>query len=336
MKILALGEVMLRLMPPDYKQLSQVTTLEFLFSGTGLNILSGLHQMGDTSYLVTVLPNNNIGRAASCQIRALGINDTYIRYKSNHIGTYILEQGFGPRASTVTYLNRNESSFGISTLADFANLDCLKDMDALHLCGITLALNERTRETAFAFARKAKELGIPIIFDCNFRPTLWNDKDKSKIKALYTEMLHLANIVFATEKDAELLLEFTAKNAKNTIDKREKLLKQMQDTFDIEAIFGTIRSIKKNKQYLQGFGVIKGTTTLSPTYLLEVYDRIGGGDAFAASCIHMYLQSEAIQTTVDFATASGVLGHTTYGDSPILSKTDILNFMEFGKQDVLR
>ena len=66
MKILAFGEVMMRMMPSDYKTLTQVNELEFLFTGTGINILSGLYQMGEQVSFVTKLPDNAIGKSGQC------------------------------------------------------------------------------------------------------------------------------------------------------------------------------------------------------------------------------------------------------------------------------
>ena len=172
MKILAFGEVMMRMMPSDYKTLTQVNELEFLFTGTGVNILSGLYQMGEDVSLLTRLPDNAVGKAASANIRKLGINDHYIVYGDNHIGIYFLEKGIGNRASQVTYLNRKDSSFGHSQLSDY-DLSCLDGQDALHICGISLAMNNNVREVAFKLAKEAKRRGIKVIFDCNFRPSLW-------------------------------------------------------------------------------------------------------------------------------------------------------------------
>ena len=144
MKIIAFGEVMMRMMPPNYKKLSQVDTLEFLYTGTGVNVLSGLYQMGHEVYLTTRLPDNIVGQAASAHIRKLGIHDDYVCYGTNHIGIYFLEQGIGNRASQITYLNRLDSSFGKSQISDY-DFSCLDGMDALHICGISLALRENLR-----------------------------------------------------------------------------------------------------------------------------------------------------------------------------------------------
>lgn len=326
---------MMRLMPPHYKTLAQTDTLEFLFTGTGMNILSGLYQMGDESYIVTRLPDNPVGKAATAQLRKLGIHDDYVCYGDDHIGIYFLEQGIGNRTSQVTYLNRKESSFGLSQLSDY-NFDCLNNVDALHICGISLALNGRLREIALTFAKEAKKRNVKIIFDCNFRPSLWTNVHQKQIKMIYEEMFLIADIVFAGIKDATLLLQ---KEVDETLPYDQQLIKVFQDIcqeYHIDAIFGTMREATATNQYLSGYMIQKDTFVKSQKYLLTVFDRVGGGDGFAAGAIHGYFHHMENQELIEYATCSGVLAHTTYGDSPILHKDVIIDFMKNGKSDIKR
>lgn len=335
MKILAFGEVMMRMMPPNYKTLTQTDTLEFLFTGTGMNILSGLYQMGDQGYLATRLPDNSVGKAASAHMRKLGIHDDYVNYGDNHIGIYFLEQGIGNRASQVTYLNRKDSSFGLSQVSDY-DFDCLNDMDALHICGISLALNDRLRDIAFSFAKEAKKRNVKVIFDCNFRPSLWIHSNNDQIKRIYEEMFYLADMVFAGIKDAKLLLQKTVDESLPFDQQLSYIFQSICREYHIEAIFGTIRNMKSSQQYLSGYMVQKDSFIKSQEYELTVYDRVGGGDGFAAGAIHGYFHHMEQQELIEYATCSGVLAHTTYGDSPILHKDNIIDFIKHGKIDIKR
>ena len=96
--ILAFGEVMLRLCPQHYKMLDQTDTLDMIYSGTGLNILSGLARNGVQTSLLTVLPENPVGHAAAASIRKLGVQDNHLIFKGSHIGTYVsFTYGSSPR-----------------------------------------------------------------------------------------------------------------------------------------------------------------------------------------------------------------------------------------------
>lgn len=330
MKILAFGEVMMRMMPSNYKKLEQVDRLEFLYTGTGVNILSGLYQMGHDVYLTTTLPNNNVGKAASSHIRKLGIKDDYIYYNGNHIGVYFLEQGFGNRASQVTYLNRLDSSFGQSSIKDY-DFSCLDGMDALHICGISLAMRDNVREIAFAFAKEAKKRNIKVIFDFNYRPSLWQGCNDN-VKDIYAKMLELTDIVFAGYKDVTLLLGKSVDNSLSYEKQLEEMMSMLCKEYDIEVVFGTIRK----DDSLQGYMISNGKIVLSDVMSLKVLDRIGGGDGFASGAIDGYLTNMEFNYLINYATASGILAHTTYGDSPIMSKDEIIDFIENGNIDIKR
>lgn len=335
MKILAFGEVMMRLMPPDYKRLTQTNHLEYLFSGTGVNVLSGLYQMGDQAYITTVLPDNSIGYAAAAHIRKLGIKDDFISYTGDHIGIYLLEKGLGNRPSQVTYLNRKESSFGKSTKEAY-DLSILDGMDAVHICGISLAISKEVREVAYQLALKAKEKGIKVIFDCNFRSALWDENERIQVKGLYEKMLHLADIVFAGYKDATLLLDIPIDSNLSYMEQLPLVLQTMCNRYNIEVLFGTNREHQMGKDHIQGYYVTSQTFLITELYPLTIYDRVGGGDGFAVGAIHAYMHGYAEEKMIEFATLSGVLAHTTYGDSSILTKKEIIRIMENGYQDIQR
>lgn len=336
MKILAFGEVMMRLMPPNYKLLTQTNNLEYLFTGTGVNILSGLYRLGNEVYLSTVLPKNSVGFAASDHLRKLGIIDSLVSYNGEHMGMYFLEVGVGRRPSRVTYMNRIESSFGQSSMKDYDINKLLEGKDAIHICGISLALNKNTRECAKTLAKKAKDRGIKVIFDCNFRPSLWSDEEREFAKSEYENMLQLSDIVFAGEKDAELLLEIEYPDNLKDKEKMQYLIGKMRTTFNIESILGTIRKNHGEDQQIQGYLLNDSGIKFSKFYDLVVYDRVGGGDGFASGAIHALLNGYTDEDIVEFATCSGVLAHTTYGDSPMVSIEDIERLKSGVYTDLIR
>ncbi|VYU04212.1 sugar kinase [Clostridium tertium] len=336
MDILAFGEVMMRLMPPDYKLLTQSESLNFLYTGTGVNILSGLYQMGNNVYLATTLPDNNVGYAAAANLRKLGIRDDCILFKNDYLGIYFLEMGIGDRASRVTYMNRKDSSFAKSTIEDYEIENLLEGKSCLHLCGIALSMNENVRNLVYTFAKKAKEKKLKVIFDCNFRVSLWKEKDKEIAREEYEKILRLSDIVFAGEKDGELLLGIKAPEDLKENDKTKFILNSMRKKYNIDIIFGTKRRNKDKKQFLQGYLLDDHDFIISNEYELTIYDRVGAGDGFAAGAIHGILHNFDKKEIIEFATCSGVLAHTTYGDSPLLGVEDIQRFMNNKHIDLIR
>lgn len=326
MKFGAFGEVMIRLTTADHLLLTQTNQLDLRFTGTGLNVLSGLSQFGDQGYLMTSLPANHVGQAAAAGIRHLGIHDDHVHYQGDHMGIYFLEKGLGGRPSYVTYLNRHMSSFCQGTYSETAFDAFLDTIDALHFCGISLAINETLSQTVLKLARSAVQKKIPVIFDCNYRSGLWQGKDPDIALERYRQMMALADIVFVSVRDCDHLGIPTEQRSE------PEILQAIKEQFQLKILFGTHRCANGYQGYLlddQGY-------LDSRIYPLVVFDRIGAGDAFAAGAIYGYFHEMDRNDLIDFATASGVLAHTTYGDSPVLSKAEIDDFRLHGQQDLIR
>ncbi len=332
--VYAFGEVMMRLEAPNFRKLDQTHSLDFSFSGTGVNVLSALSHFGHQTSLITKLPNNSIGQAAAAYLRTLGISLSSVVYGGDYLGMYFLERGFGPRPSKVTYTNRLESSFCQSNLEEYPLESIFDGASLIHFCGISLAVSEQTRKLTLEVAKRAKERGIMISFDCNYRSTLW--KGYEEARPVYKKMLELSDICFMTEKDAIYLLDMhtTPTSRESQI---EDLLPAVAKTYGIATIAGTIRTIHStDSQSIQGFLVEGEKVTYSSAYPLQVLDRIGGGDGFSSGVLHGVLSGLGSQETVDFAIGSGILAHTTYGDSPISAIEDVRSFLNHQISDVVR
>lgn len=332
-KILAFGEVMMRLSVPDYKKLSQSNILEYSFSGTGMNVLSGLSQFGHEVELLTKLPKNSLGEAAKSQIRKLGISDKKVIYGDEYIGMYFLEQGYGNRNSKVTYTNRLESSFCKSKLDEYNLEEILKDVKLIHFCGISLAVTENVREIIFEIVKKAKQKNILISFDCNYRSSLWENYEEAR--PIYKKMLELSDIVFASEQDAIKIFELTSEFQEEE-KRREDFLYQIKNIFSLKAVACTKREILSNNHHRLTGIYLNDKIYYSPNMDCFILDRIGGGDGFTAGILHGILKEYSFQDTVEFAMASGILAHTTSGDSPISSIEDVRKIIKDGVSDVSR
>lgn len=327
-KIKAFGEVMMRLEVPNHMKLEQTRELDIMYAGTGVNILGSLSRYGHETALVSRLPETALGDAALMQVRALGIGTENIARGGAFLGMYFLEKGFDVRASRVTYSDRLTSSFNTATVADYDFDVILSDVTMIHFCGIALAMTESTRETTIQLARRAKELGITIIFDNNYRPKLWHH-DYDLARKYYDEMLHLADICFMSDKDARLLLGFSSEKVEKK-EILEDLLSQVAQKYRIDTIACTIRDKQtalQNVSTLQGFVLHHDEIAYSREYSYQTFDRIGAGDGFASGIIHGLVHHFSLEELVEFSTAAGVLAHTTYGDTPVTSQEEVWNFV---------
>lgn len=326
MKILAFGEVMMRLTPPEYKLIEQTTTVDISFNGTGVNILSGLSHFGYKTSILTQLPNNHVGKAAAGFVRKLGIDDSHIRYKGDHIGVYFLEMGYGNRPSEVTYLERMSSAFGKSIPADYQIDTVINEFDIVHICGITLSLGEGTREAAIELAKKAHQAGKVVCFDFNYRPSLNKNHSHEWLKNQYERILPYCTVVFGGERDLKELLDLSG-------DTLEQLSQQFIEKFGVHYFSGSKRS---TGNHLSGFLYTSQEVSESPTYELKIFDRIGTGDAFAAGIITGIIEEWSADRTVTFATCNAVLAHTTFGDSPLIERSMVEKFMNNELNSVIR
>ncbi|MGG3454313.1 MULTISPECIES: sugar kinase [Paenibacillus] len=327
-RIAAFGEVMMRLQVPGYETLAQGDTLKYSFSGTGVNVASALSRYGHAGSLVTRLPDNPLGDAASAYLRKLGIDTARVLRGGKYVGMYFLENGFGMRPSRVTYSNRLDSSFNTAPEGTYDFAEIAAGVDAVHFCGITLAMNDGVRAHMKSFAEAVKRQGGMVIFDCNYRPSLWGEGGYVKAKPHYEAMLRLADIVMMNEKDAMLTLGMTTARQERE-DQLAELIPAVAESYGISAIAGTHRQIHgDNSHSLRGFLYKGGRLVYSDQLTFSVYDRIGAGDAFASGIIHGELEGFAPERTVRFAAAAGMLAHTVPGDTPIATEAEILRAME--------
>ncbi|MDQ6418916.1 sugar kinase [Paenibacillus sp. LHD-117] len=322
-RIAAFGEVMMRLQVPGYELLSQSNTLQYSFSGTGVNVAAALARFGHEGCLVSTLPDHAVGDAALAYLRRLGITPSFIRRDGKYVGMYFLENGFGARPSRVTYTNRLESSFNTAPEGAYDFNAIAQAVDVAHFCGITLAMNDAVRGHMKAFAKAVKASGGTVAFDCNYRPSLWGENAYAKAKPFYEDMLALADIVMMNEKDAMFTLGMTTEKETRR-EQLEDLIPAVAAKYRISAIAGTHRSINgDNTHALQGFIYTDGAFTYARPLTFAVHDRIGAGDAFTSGIIHGLTEGWSPEEIVTFAAGAGMLAHTIVGDTPMSSVGDI-------------
>ncbi|MHC5228718.1 sugar kinase [Enterococcus sp. LJL99] len=334
MKIGAFGEVMLRLTPPEQLLLEQTNTLRMSFTGTGVNLLSNLAHFGFESFLLTALPNNRLGEAALSKLQSLGINTKMIRKQHDHLGTYFAEVGFGVRPTQVTYQNRTNSSFGLSKILDYDLTGFLRQVDLIHICGISLSLTDRTAEAALELAKRAYENNKKVCFDFNFRPSLNQEpKKKQQLRSLYEKILPYCSIIFGSSRD---LIELLQEEPTNDDDKNIMLIQKFLKKYDIEWFAGTQRETTIDNKKISGYLITQTESFQTKMYNLKILDRIGAGDAYAAGILLGYAEKWSLAETVEFALANAVLAHTIHGDVPLTTREQVYQILHNPTVDLIR
>lgn len=205
MKFIAIGELMLRLSPPNYEKL--VTTHDFRvnYGGAEANVAVSLANLGVDSTFFTVLPNSDLGKSTINYLKSNDVHTKHIIRSEGRMGLYYLEEGVSVRPSQVIY-DRADSAFAEYDYKDVDFEEILKDYDWLHISGITPALSYNCRKMMDMAVKAAKKMGLTVSFDPNWRSTLWSFEMFLVSTFLMLMCLLESNLSMYTEK-MELMLK---------------------------------------------------------------------------------------------------------------------------------
>jgi len=335
-RILCFGEVLLRLSAPGAEFLLQTPRLETTFGGAEANVAVSLARFGHAVRMVSILPDNAIGRAASDELRRYGVDVSGLKAAPGRMGLYFFIPGAVRRASQVLY-DRAESAFARAG-ADAIDWDeALQGAGWLHLSGVTAALGPASAAVAVAAARAARVAGATVSFDCNYRARLWEAWGGDP-RPVLREMLGLADVVFGDHRDVALILGRSFEGQGEA--PRAAAAQLAFETWPNLQRMASTRRIQHsvNHHDLAGFMFDRagGAWETPAIPLTPIVDRIGGGDAFAAGLIHGLRRGLADQRTVEFALAAAALKHSIPGDFNLATVADVESLLSDGGLDVRR
>lgn len=327
-KIITFGEIMLRLSTPDHQTINQTHSYLANYGGGEANVAVALSHMGHKTYFMSKLPPNQLGDGAIAHLMEHGVNTDYIVRGSTILGIYFLETGFGGRPSKVIY-NRKHSAITRIDLSEFDFDEVFCDATWFHVSGISLALNERVAKFAVEAAKYCHEHGVKVSFDFNYRAKLWTIEEA---RPWYKKMMPYVDVVFASFYDCNTILEIPLDDGledKSMHEKRLNVFPKMIEKYCLSYVFGTDRVVySSTDNSLAGYYYSKDTFELTNPIRFMIYDRIGGGDAFASGVIHGLLKDyNDPHYAVLYGLNTSVLKHTIYGDACVLSCEDIEQFM---------
>ncbi|MBV8048371.1 MAG: sugar kinase [Paludibacterium sp.] len=320
MSILGLGEILLRLSPPDLGTLTATRQLDVHVGGCEANTLATLAGLGVPTRMLSAVPQHALGDLALAALRASGMDTAFIQRLPHRLGTYYCENGFDARPSRVVY-DRADSAI------NYLRQETL-DLDTLfagqrwfYVSGITLALSDAVRELAFFLAAAARERGVKIAFDVNYRSKLWDYDSARPVLARFAQE---ADLLLAGAADMTGLFGLAPRE-----DSPAALFdswRQWRDRVGPRYFAATRRLVfSHNHHRYQGCCMAPdGSTGVSREYDLHILERVGGGDAFSAGALYAVLQQQSAQQCADFATACAVLKHSLPGDHALMRAEDIL------------
>src|SRR5262252_5043788 len=163
------GEIMLRLAPPGMERFLQTPQFVATFGGGEANVAVALASFGWPASYVTVLPAANpIADAAVAELRRFGVDTSKIVRGKGRLGIYYLEAGANQRPSKVVY-DRAGSAIALAKPGDIDWGVAFEGAGWFHITGITPAISASAADLSFEAVRKAKELGLTVSCDLNYR-----------------------------------------------------------------------------------------------------------------------------------------------------------------------
>jgi 2-dehydro-3-deoxygluconokinase len=324
-KIVALGEMLLRLSPAGKKLIVQSQALDIEVGGAEANVLAGLAALGHDTAMISVVAGNPLGALATSTLRARGVSTEYVAEKPGRMGLYFYESGQGLRASAITY-DRADSVFAKATIADFDLDQILPGASILHLSGITPALGPASSELALAAAKRARELGVKVSFDGNYRAQLWDAWD-SNPKTVLHELIGYADILFGNHRDISLVTgkSFSGEGAAR---RHEAVSTVFAEFPNLELVASTSRHVTDSDHHRISARVDRRDSHAQTDEIAVtgIIDRIGTGDAFAAGVLHEWLNGSDCQSMAETGLALCVLKHSLPGDMSCFSEADVKAF----------
>ena len=344
---LGFGEVMMRVAPEHKLRLRQVLPgrVEITWGGGEANVCASLAMFGNQVRYASALPDNALAESLKTSLRGLGVDTSQILTRAGRLGVYYVECGANQRGSTVLY-DRAYSSVSLAEASEYDFASILKGVHWLHISGITPAVSRQAFEANLELVKQAKEAGVEISCDLNFRKKLWkwhsDIQGQELARQCMAEVLPFVDLVIGNEEDAADVLDIHPVDTDVTaghlnVAAYEDVAQQIVAKYsNVKRVAITLReSISADHN---NWGAMlydaEGTAVFSPLnpdgeyesfQVGHIVDRVGGGDSFASALLHALNDSkyDSLQAVLDFAVAASCLKHSIKGDFNYVSVAEV-------------
>ena len=311
-KMVGFGDFMLRLNPEGYLRFIQADRFQVNYTGAEAYVCVSLAMMGIETDFVTRLPDNAIAEAGVAQLRKFGVGVGHIAYGGERMGVFYAEKGASQRPSKIVY-DRKYTSIATCSYDDF-DWDAIFDgASNFHITGITPALSSTAPQVCAEACRKAKEMGLTVSCDLNYRKNLWSE---AEAKACMTRLMPYIDVLVANEEDAEKVLGIKARDTDVTSGRLNResyvdVADQICRIYGTQTVAVTLRrSISASDNEWSAMLYTGGRAYFSRKYMIHLVDRVGGGDSFSAGLLYGLMNGYTPQETVEYAAAASCLKQT--------------------------
>ena len=311
MKAVTFGEIMMRLNPEAHLRFQQAEKFEASYAGGEANVAVSLANYGIQAAFVSKVPAHEIGQNAVNALRHFGVETGDVVRGGERLGIYFVEKGASQRASKVIY-DRAGSAIALAEPSDFDWNRIFDDTDWFHFTGITPALGGKLPEICLDACKAAKNLGVKVSCDLNFRKKLWSSE---KANEVMSKLMPYVDVCIANEEDAKDVFG---------IEGYISVAQQLTDRFGFEKVAITLRgSHSASVNEWAGMLYSSGSAFFSTKYTIQIVDRVGGGDSFGGALIYALLSGYDEQRAIDFAVAASCLKHSIEHDFNLVSVAEV-------------
>jgi 2-dehydro-3-deoxygluconokinase len=289
-----------------------------------------------------------IGELIAERVRAMGVRPFYKMFKHNgvngpNMATVYSDQGHGMRAPVVFY-NRSNEAAALLKPGDFDwNAIFAGGIRWFHSGGIFASLSETTGEVIIDGMKAAKKAGAVTSFDLNFREKLWNLwGGQRKAVEVVARIVENVDVLIGNEEDLQKGLGIPGPEvaAKSSLDPQTffGMMEKVQSKLpNVKAVATTLREVHStNRHSWSAVAWFDGKNYVAPTCELDVIDRVGGGDGFAAGFIYGLLTGETPEEAVKLGWAHGALLTTFPGDTTMATVEQVRSLAKGGSARIQR
>ena len=327
-KVITMGEIMLRLSTPSHERFIQADNFDVNYGGGEANVAVSLAGFGHDAQFVTAVPDNEIGECALAALRKYQVGTKYVAKEGERLGIYFLESGSSVRPSKVIY-DRTHSSISTVRPEAFDFDQIFEGVDWFHFTGITPAISDSAAELTEAALKKAKEHGVKVSVDLNFRKKLWTSE---KAQQVMPRLMKYVDVCSGNVDDANLVLGFKPEGSDVTsvnlkLSGYQSIFEQMTQKFGFEYCVSSLRVSRSASDNGWSACIYSGKTGEfyhSREYsITPIVDRVGGGDSFAAGVICGLLDGKDFKEALEFGVAASALKHTIPGDVNLVTRKEV-------------
>jgi 2-dehydro-3-deoxygluconokinase len=320
------GEAMVRLAPPQFHRLEQARSLDLKVGGAELNTAVGLARLGRKTSWASRLTDNPLGRLIANHAREGGVDTSHVLFTpEDRVGLYFLEFGSAPRASGVLYDRKNSAIAAIQP--GMINWDnAFAGSKWFHLTGILPALSASAAAATLESCQAAKKHGLKVSMDLNYRAKLWTGAEAG---ACLGKLMEYCDLLVTTEEDIEKVFGIKGSTY-------EEAAAKVCDKFGVKKIAITLR--ENPLVWLNDWTAIlwqPSGVLRTRSYKVEIVDRLGAGDSFAAGLIHGLLDNDD-QKGLDWGVAMSAIKHTIPGDFAWVTADEVASTVKGGGLRIAR